>query len=251
MHEWRRLAMAMLADVMEALGAHPGAGDRYVATFMPHMLMGCMSTDLELRQAALFGVGLCAQHGGAGFGPYRSEALQTLMHVMGQPQARSDEHQSATDNAAASLGKIAQFQPQQAAAGGVGEDTFDIFASWLAYLPLRGDVQESVVVNRQLAQLVEANHAPLLGPNAANLPRIMCIFAEVLETELVDEETVTRIQGILRSAQAAAPAQLEGACRGLPAEGVAKLQRAIAGTSLSADAAAAGAGAGGGAGGSL
>ncbi len=71
-----RLAMAMLADIMEALAAHPGTGDRYVATFMPHMLMGCMSTDLELRQAALFGVGLCAQHGGVGFGPYRAEAVQ-------------------------------------------------------------------------------------------------------------------------------------------------------------------------------
>lgn len=39
--------------------------------------------------------------------------------------------------------------------------------------------QESVVVNKQLADLVEKNHAPLLGLNNVNLPRIMSIFAEV------------------------------------------------------------------------
>ena len=135
---------------------------------------------------------------------------------MGHPQARSDEHQSATDNAAASLGKMAQFQPQPAKGG--AEDVFDIFASWLAYLPLRGDVQESVVVNRQLAQLVESNHAPLLGPSNANLPRIMSIFAEVLETQLVDEETVARIQGIMRGApggkrRAPLPAEVHASLR--------------------------------------
>ena len=61
----------------------------------------------ELRQAALFGIGLCAQNGGAGFGPYRAEAVQTLLHVMGQQDARGKMKESGTDNAAASLGKVA------------------------------------------------------------------------------------------------------------------------------------------------
>lgn len=234
----KRLAMAMLDDMVEALAKHPGSAERYVATFMPHMLTGCMSVDMELRQAALFGIGLCAQHGGAGFAPYRTEALQTLLHVMGQPDARTKDKESGTDNAAASLGKIAQFQPNPAAHEPMGVGTAEeIFGSWLAYLPLRGDLQESVLVNQQLSLLVEANHVALLGPNNANLPRIMSIFAEILETELVEEETEKRIQGILRSAQVAAPVQLEGACRGIPAEGVAKLQRAIAGASVPPDSA--------------
>jgi hypothetical protein len=35
------------------------------------------------------------------------------------------------------------------------------------------------VVNKQLADLVEKSHTPVLGPNNVNLPRIMSIFAEV------------------------------------------------------------------------
>ena len=60
----KRLAMALLDDVMEVLAKFPGSAARYVGTFLPHMLIGAMSTDMELRQAALFGIGLCAQHGG-------------------------------------------------------------------------------------------------------------------------------------------------------------------------------------------
>ena len=60
----KRLAMALLDDVMEVLAKFPGSAARYVGTFLPHMLLGAMSTDMELRQAALFGIGLCAQHGG-------------------------------------------------------------------------------------------------------------------------------------------------------------------------------------------
>jgi len=228
----KRLAMALMDDVMEAVAKYPGAGDRYVATFLPHMLLGAMSTDMELRQAALFGIGLCAQNGGAGFVPYRAEAVQTLLHVMSQQDARSKTKESGTDNAAASLGKLAVYQPTAGMHEGMGVPVEDLFSSWLAYLPLKSDEQESVVVNKQLADLVEKNHAPLLGLNNVNLPRIMSIFAEVLETVLIDEETTLRIQKIMQSAQAAASAQLEDACRAISAEGVAKLQRAIAGTSL-------------------
>lgn len=236
----KRLAMAMLDDVMEAMEKFPGAAQNYVGRFLPHMLLGAMSTDMELRQAALFGLGLCAQHGGAGFVPYRSEVVQTLMHVLGAPDARNKVKESGTDNAAASLGKIAQYQPHPAPNDPVGTASLEeLYSAWLTYLPLRADMQESVLVNKQLANLVESNSVPLLGQQNSNLPRIMAIFAEVLETELVEDSTTTRIQAILQRAQAAAAVELEGACRAISADGVAKLQRAIAGTSLAPAAAAA------------
>ena len=68
----KRLAMAMLDDVVEILAKFPGACERYIATFVPHMLVGAMSTDSELRQAALFGKPLscrllCLVHGAQSF----------------------------------------------------------------------------------------------------------------------------------------------------------------------------------------
>jgi len=45
-HTHIHTAMAMLDDVMEAMAKFPGAGDRYVASFMPHMLLSAMSVDV-------------------------------------------------------------------------------------------------------------------------------------------------------------------------------------------------------------
>ena len=45
-HTHTHTAMAMLDDVMEAMAKFPGAGDRYVASFMPRMLLSAMSFDV-------------------------------------------------------------------------------------------------------------------------------------------------------------------------------------------------------------
>jgi hypothetical protein len=48
----------------------------------------------------------------------------------------------------------------------------------------------------------------VLGHENSNLARLMYIFSEVLETELVDQDTSLLIQDIVRKAQAGAPAHL-------------------------------------------
>ena len=62
-------------------------------------------------------------------------------------------------------------------------------------------------------------------PHAHIHPRTL--YIQVLETEMVEDETTQRIQTILRAAQAGAAAQLEQSCSGISAEGVAKLQRKL------------------------
>ena len=52
----------------------------------------------------------------------------------------------------------------------------------------------------------------MLGHENSNLARLMYIFSEVLETELVDEDTSLLIQDIVRKGQAGAPAHLVCVC---------------------------------------
>jgi len=216
----QRLGLAMIDDVVEIAGA---GSHKYIAEFMPHMLRYSRSeTSEEVRQAALYGVGLCAEHGGPAFTPFVAEATETLLQALRNRDARDDDRESATDNAAASLGKIAQFhqvaRPEE------------VWGAWLAYLPLQADVAESVLVTKQLCALVRGNHPQVLGDANANLPRIVAIFAQVLETDCVDDDCTARIKEMLEAMQQAAPAQLQTACRSLPADALQKLERCIAGT---------------------
>jgi len=215
----QRLGLAMLDDVVEIAGTR---SQKYIPSFMQHMLHYSRSVlSEEVRQAALYGVGLCAEHGGAAFTPFVHEAVETMLTAMRAPDARDEEKESATDNAVSSLGKIAQSHSLSNAA--------EAWDAWLGYLPLKADVAESVLVTKQLCALIRANNAHILGVNNANLPRIIAIFAEVLETEVVDDECTKQIKEMLEAVQQGAPAQLETASRSLPPEALQKLQRCLTG----------------------
>jgi len=214
---FKRLGMAMIDDVAELAGSF---AERYVATFMPLMLRHASSLDDELRQAALYGIGVCALNGGPSFSPYTAKAVMTLLHVAREEGARSKDKESATDNAVASLGKIGQHQ--------YVENPEELWSFWLSYLPLEGDVAESLLVNKQLCQLVLSNHAWVLGRDHSNLGRIVLIFSKILETDLVDEEVTDRIREILLHLNQAAPDRMQVFCQGVPHAGLEKLQRCMA-----------------------
>jgi len=213
---FKRLGMAMIDDVAELSGSF---AERYVGTFMPLMLRHASSLDDELRQAALYGIGVCALNGGASFSSFTAKAVATLLHVAREEGARSYEKESATDNAVASLGKIAQHQ--------YVEKPEELWSFWLSYLPLKGDVAESLLVNKQLCQLVLSNHAWVLGRDHCNLGRILLIFSQILETEYVDDEVTERIREILLHLNQAAPDRMQVFCQGVPRAGLEKLQRCM------------------------
>ncbi|KAJ1473873.1 hypothetical protein T484DRAFT_1834554 [Baffinella frigidus] len=205
--------------------------------------------------------------GGAEFGPFAHEAVQVLRHVTGQPDARSEEKESATDNAIASLGRIValhsdSLHPSQVDQGGGGgkdnaiaslgrivalhsdslhpSQVDQVWVEWLGYLPLKADEAEAVVVHRELCRHgclplkadeaeavvvhrelcrhVVANQAGVMGADHANLPRIIAIFAQVLDTEVtgmireivletegVDTEVTGMIREIVNSAHTNVP----------------------------------------------
>lgn len=77
---------------------------------------------------------------------------------------------------------------------------FLLFKHRLSWLPVVQDEDEAPYVYGYLCDLIEANHVAVLGPNNANLPRLISFFAEALHKDAVstDNSVMGRILSIVR-----------------------------------------------------
>ena len=81
-------------------------------SLLPIMIGYCSDSDMNVRQAAVYGVGLCAKVGGTSFAPVVQDALSRIVTMLQLPDARAKENGHSTDNAVAALGKLISFQSQ-------------------------------------------------------------------------------------------------------------------------------------------
>uniref|UniRef100_A0A1J3DTI8 Importin-5 n=1 Tax=Noccaea caerulescens TaxID=107243 RepID=A0A1J3DTI8_NOCCA len=194
--EERRIAICIFDDVAEQCR---DAAFKYYDTYLPFVLEACNDESPEVRQAAVYGLGVCAEFGGSVFKPLVGEALSRLNVVIQQPNARQSENAMAYDNAVSAVGKICQFHRDSI-------NSSQVLPAWLNCLPLSNDVIEAKVVHDQLCSMVERQDVDLLGPNNQYLPKILIVFAEVLTgKDVVTEETAGRMINILRQLQQTLP----------------------------------------------
>ncbi|RVW46935.1 Ran-binding protein 6 [Vitis vinifera] len=128
----------------------------------------------HVRQAAVYGIGVCAEFGGSAFKPLVGEALSRLDVVIRHSNARDSDNVMAYDNAVSALGKICQFHPDSIDAVQVCAPTFPPAIVFF----LTRDLIEAKVVHDQLCSMVERSDRELLGPNNQYLPKIVAVFAE-------------------------------------------------------------------------
>ncbi|KAL5563592.1 hypothetical protein UlMin_033339 [Ulmus minor] len=195
--EERRIAICIFDDVAEQC---QGSALKYYETFLPFVLEACNDENPDVRQAAVYGLGVCAEFGGSVFKPLVGEALSRLNVVIQRPNAFQAENVMAYDNAVSALGKICVFHRDSI-------DAAQIVPAWLNCLPIKGDLIEAKVVHEQLCSMVERSDGDLLGPNNQYLPKIVAVFAEVLCTgkDLATEQTATRMINLLRQLQQTLP----------------------------------------------
>ncbi|KAK9201227.1 hypothetical protein WN944_016428 [Citrus x changshan-huyou] len=195
--EERRIAICIFDDVMEHCRE---AALKYYDTYLPFLLEACNDKHPDVRQAAVYGIGVCAEFGGSVFKPLVGEALSRLNFVIRHPNALHSDNVMAYDNAVSALGKICQFHRDSI-------DAAQVVPAWLSCLPLKGDLIEAKVVHAQLCSMVERSDGEILGPNHQYLPKIVTIFAEVLcgGKDLVTEQTASRMINLLRQLQQSLP----------------------------------------------
>ncbi|KAK6145070.1 hypothetical protein DH2020_021890 [Rehmannia glutinosa] len=222
--EERRIAICIFDDVAEQcresalkyvtipqqvleFGSNYGISDaflfmraRYYDTHLPFLLEACNDENPDVRQAAVYGLGVCAEFGGSVFKPLVGEALSRLNVVIRHPNALQPENVMAYDNAVSALGKICQFHRDSI-------DSAQVVPAWLGCLPIKGDLIEAKAVHDQLCSMVERSDSVLLGPNNQYLPKIVSVFAEVLcaGKDLATEQTASRMVNLLRHLQQTLP----------------------------------------------
>lgn len=191
--EERRIAICIFDDVAEQCQE---AAVKYYDTYLPFLLEACSDSNADVRQAAVYGIGVCAEFGGPKFKPLVGETLSRLNVVISQPNARDGENIMATDNAVSALGKICQFHRDSI-------DAAQVIPAWLSCLPIKGDLIEAKIVHEQLCSMVERSDAEILGPNNQYLPKIVSVFAEVLcaGKDLGTDHTIARMVNLLRQLQ--------------------------------------------------
>ncbi|TQD80393.1 hypothetical protein C1H46_034082 [Malus baccata] len=195
--EERRIAICIFDDVAEQCRE---AALKYYDTFLPFLLEACNDDNPDVRQAALYGLGVCSEFGGIVIKPLVGEALSRLNAVIQHPNALQAENVMAYDNAVSALGKICQFHRDSI-------DAAQVIPAWLNCLPIKGDLIEAKVVHDQLCSMVERSDRELLGLNNQCLPKIVAVFAEVLcaGKDLATEQTVSRMINLLKQLQQTLP----------------------------------------------
>ncbi|KAL3529778.1 hypothetical protein ACH5RR_009100 [Cinchona calisaya] len=195
--EERRIAICIFDDVVEQCRE---AAQKYYLTHLPFLLEACNDDNSDVQQAAVYGLGVCAEFGGNVFKPLVGEVLSRLNVVIRNPKAQQPDNVMAFDNAVSALGKICQFHRDSI-------DSAQVVPAWLSCLPIKGDLIEAKVVHEQLCAMVERSDRELLGPNNQHLPKIVSVFAEVLcaGKDLATEQTSSRMINLLRQLQQTLP----------------------------------------------
>ncbi|XP_055814575.1 uncharacterized protein LOC129884270 isoform X2 [Solanum dulcamara] len=143
--EERRIAICIFDDVAEQCRE---AALKYYDTYLPFLLEACNDESPDVRQAAVYGLGVCAEHGGSAFKSLVGEALSRLNVVLRHPNAVQPENVMAYDNAVSALWKICNFHRDSI-------DSAQVIPAWLNCLPIKGDMIEAKVVHDQLCSMVE------------------------------------------------------------------------------------------------
>ncbi|CAM8960812.1 unnamed protein product [Rhodiola kirilowii] len=195
--EERRIAICIFDDIAEHCRE---SALKYYDMYLPFLLDACTDENPDVRQAAAYGIGVCAEYGGKVFQPLVGEALSRLNVVVSHPNALHSDNIMAYDNAVSAVGKICQFHRNSI-------NGAQVVTAWLACLPIKGDLIEAKVVHEQLCAMAERSDTDLFGNQNQNIPKIVTVFAEVLLAgkDLASEQTASRMVNFLKQVQQKLP----------------------------------------------
>lgn len=197
----RVAALCVFDDIIEHCSAD-GGSSRYVPVLFPAFVQYAGDESAEVRQAAVYGLGVLAEHGPNDQfdDAMQQQACMRLLATVEHPEAYSEDNASASDNAVSALGKLCQRSPTIAAAA---------MPRWLARLPLQADREEARTVHGKLIELCEATNTHLLGASHERLPDVICVFGQLLGTDLIDDDHALRIGNILKQVRSGLPHVLQ------------------------------------------
>lgn len=187
-----KIALCVVCDFIESGGS---ATHQFFDHIVPALFNYASDKSPEVRQAAVYGIGACAEFGGEPFEQVIPRAIEVLLGAITRQDAKNSESKPATANAVSALFKFIQFRSNNAH---VLANRAQYLQTWLQSLPVGGDNIEARIVHGHLINLIQQNNPIILGQNQSNIPKILQIFADIVNTPTVDEETQAAIIQIVR-----------------------------------------------------
>lgn len=241
--EWMQTAFVPFVEIFGALVQSPTSSHRRIGicafdevlenleelstTFLPQLLPPLIQysrdENAQVRQASVYGLGICAQFGGALFAAQCSEVVSVIHAIINSPTAREEDNAFATDNGVSALGKIILYQPEALAANRAAA-----VGMFVGYLPVTTDEEEGIKVHACLCSLIERGEPALFEQPAQTVPQLFRIFGQILDTDTVDDEVAVRISAILKKLQQPPYTEIStGAYSSLPPDQQAKIAAAM------------------------
>ncbi|KAG5452806.1 Importin-5 [Clonorchis sinensis] len=160
---------------------------QYHQFFLPTFVQAVQHQQPDVRQAAIYGIGVAAINGGPEYNTILPDFVAPLIQIIEAPDSKSEDNNLCTENAISTLTKIMKYRPDCLPPSVGGVDT--LLPRWLDWLPVWDDAVETEHVYGYLCDLIEANNSIILGPDNANLPRIVKAIAEAMSTGGLSDTT--------------------------------------------------------------
>ncbi|VBB81386.1 Putative importin beta-3 subunit [Podospora comata] len=178
----RQWGLCIMDDVLEYCGARSG---NYATMISEALVRGCQDPSPAIRQAAAYGIGVAARHGGEQWATFLAGTLQYLFQLMQVPDARNEDNVYATENACAAIAKILHYNASAV------PNANQIIDQWINYLPICNDEEAAPYGYLYLADLISKQHASIAAPGRA--AQIFVYVAQALEGETLSGQNAARV----------------------------------------------------------
>jgi hypothetical protein len=176
----RQWALCIMDDVLEFCGAESW---KYKDHIMQPLAAGLQDQNAANRQAAAYGVGVAAQKGGQPWSDFVAASIPSLFQVTQIPQARTEEHVYATENASASIAKILHYNGAKVA------NAQEIVTNWINTLPIIYDEEAAPYAYSFIAQLIDQQNPAVMS----NADKVFGYIVQALEAETLQGQTAARV----------------------------------------------------------
>ncbi|CEO97829.1 Importin N-terminal domain-containing protein [Plasmodiophora brassicae] len=190
-------ALCIFDDVIEHCS--PKAAELYVVPMLPVFLEHASSTDSDVCQAAVYGLGVCAHV--CSLYPslrtlfsrdYMHHAYSTLRQVVHSIDLSKDEAFALSrDNAISSMGKMLVYQRALWSPAELPKAA----AEWVSLLPVRNCPIESKVVHGLLLQVISLV-PDFLKPHSPISSHLMFVIANVIADRLANDEVLGQLRSV-------------------------------------------------------
>lgn len=189
--EYHKIAIFLIDDMIEHLKLEEIT--RYFGSFYKSLATHSLNPNPDVRQAALFGLGLLFQRTENSNFRFSSEEIKNLLMeaIFSEKFNNGKESIYARENAISTFVKFLKFQADI--------ENFDAYFRIISELmPLRFDKEEAKTSNDIFCDICYDYLKVIVG-NQTYIQKVILIFGVILDTELCEVRTARKAQVILKS----------------------------------------------------